>query len=229
MNDPQWEKDSELLARAVQGELAPDDPRWLAVLERRPEWTDVLEELSDPPGDATDELLALARAETQPGDRELVTSLVTSAALEHTSPRIEKPPAEAPRSRWRTRVSWLAAASLLVLLGGMWWTRREPTPAQRGPFMGGEGVSWMSETDSVGAWSDFEWQAERPRRGTYALTVRAPSGEILARAEDLAEPRWSVPVSSSDWPAKIVVSVEVLDASGLVSASGDFELQRSPR
>lgn len=222
MRQERMEADAELLERALRGEVARAHPDLEALLARRPEWSDLLDELADgPTGDgAPAELRALARERTTAADRARMGALVAEVAG-------RSGPARRPRSFGGLA---LAAAALVTLAGLIWWAASDgPAPA-RGPMLGGGGVSWEAPAATVESWETFAWDADLPRGGSFAVTVRAADGggRLLERAEGLRVPRWTPdPAEVETWPDRIVVTVEVLDASGLPTGSLDVPLERS--
>ncbi len=223
MSDPYLARDAELFARAVRGELARDDAQLQELLQRRRDWSAALDELADGVRrGAPDELKALARAGETAADRERMRAIVARTVSG----------ASGPRARPRWVLPLLIAAALVAALGVGWWFRRSPPAQPRGPFLGGQGITWVAPVDTVEAWGPFEWAAELPPRGTFTLTVRGddPAAALLAHVEGLREPRWTPdPAAARAWPEVIQVTVEVIDPQHGAIGAREVRLRRSPQ
>lgn len=226
MNDPKQalERDARLFEQALREDWARQDPRLRDLLERRPQWVELLEGPDSPPSTwpapddpdrkLTDELLALARRRQQ------------RSAPPH-------------RTSWGSPWRLAAAAGVLLcagaFLGRAWMERGEDGAVE---VLGSEEqvppVDSLSPQGVVATVGDFTWSAEPPLQPgeSFSLVVRDVAsdgrpGNLLLQLT-ITQPKWTPDAMYlADLPQRFHWSVQRVSASGFAGPAASAFVDRS--
>ncbi len=141
-------------------------------------------------------------------------------------------PATPPASRWPARAfaPWAAAAAAVLALvaTGLWWSERPAGPTQAPVYRQGAEVTIHSQVPEDKPLprdhAELAWSGA-PEGSTYDLSLSTEDLRTLDQAEDLEEPRYTVPAKAFDGlasGAKVLWRVEAHLPDGRTVASPTF-------
>lgn len=224
-------RDDELLASIVAGDVREDSPQARALFARQPQARERLRELAeirrelDHGGELERSVIAQARVEATTEDRTRV-----AAAL---APRV----ASRSSQRW-FRVAAIAAA--VVVMGGaaLYFARRDETPPQVNVLRGGadDSVELLTSDLRLSAGAELAWKApplassERFKLQFRALGAADQPGKLL-REIRCATASWTPTAADlASWPEQVslvVLRVEADNADRELARSSPFSLRVS--
>lgn len=218
-------RDDELLASIVEGELTEDSPQARELFVRRPELRERAVELVavrrelDRGGELERAVIADSRAETSEADRARVARALTARVASRRAPR------------W-ARIAVIAAGVVIMGVAGRYVVRRAEPPAQVNVLNGAvDGtVELLSSASTLAAGQALEWNArplapsERFKLQFRAFEAGGEPGKLL-REIRCASATWTPTVADlAAWPEQVSLTVLRVEAD-----NADRELARSPR
>jgi hypothetical protein len=224
--DPRLQADAELLEALAQGSLPEGDPRLRQLLERRPQWRELLEHARA----GTSWTAAASEA-----DRRLVAECLAQARAPALPAAAEIEPRARPGLPRRTLL--VALAATIVAAGALllWWPRdRDRTSSPR--EMLDQSVDWFEEGQAAPDFGTFAWKFKSapPHGQVCVLSIWASAADGTRGRRLFHEPvgretKHFTPAETADWPERVIWQVELVDTSGGTIASPEWRAQRAPR